>query len=207
MAHFRSFPSLPNLPPLLLVNFLLIAILTCTQTKELDNFGIEKLLLSSNPSSTDYYSNFESLSRNFTSVNVDPGNPSCWARGNNAQFEIDSSNGIMTMTGDSPRYYCLWNHTNIEMTAYGYRGTEITTKSTQGLVLVASSDHNYYSNDYCKARGYYFRYYNTGSFFLHNFPPFFKGPYVHSVQLRLVQMSVRTQNRLLLGVFDDCKYL
>eukprot|EP01084_Bolivina_argentea_P140073 246358_1 len=141
----------------------LLSIFTLSVAIQYDKFGIEQLY-----KSVDNGLNFEpgwnTIDRTVSSVDVDEYSTEqkCHARGGNSVFDIDSSTGIMTMDGDTPRYYCYLDHTNVEVTAYAKRGSESSFKSYQGLTIVARSSHKDYSDDYCKAKGYYFRLYNDG---------------------------------------------
>ena len=129
----------------------------------LDQFGITKLYTSTN-NGLDFVPNWNNTDRTVYAVAVDPNstNQSCYARGGSAYFVINATTNIMSMHGNSPRYYCYLNHTNVEVTAYAKRGNETKTLSTQGLVIVARSRHKDYDINYCNAQSYYFRLYNNG---------------------------------------------
>lgn len=128
-----------------------------------DNYGITQIY-ETKSGGVNYYPGWDEKDRTIESVSTDEDSPdqACVGRGGSSTFEIDASSGIMTMTGKTPRYYCYLDHTNVEVTAYAKRGSETGYKSYQGMVIVARSRHRDYKDDYCQARGYYFRLYNTG---------------------------------------------
>ena len=127
-----------------------------------DEYGIEQIYESAQYG-LNYRPNWYNTDRIVNSVNIDPysTNQACSVRGN-CQIQIDSSSGIIKMTGSASRYYCDVNHTNVEVTVYGKRGSEITPSPTQGLVIAARSDHIDYHINSCDAKSYYFKLYNSG---------------------------------------------
>eukprot|EP01084_Bolivina_argentea_P069997 127327_1 len=134
------------------------------QQTQYDIYGIKKFYQSVDTSS-DFFPNWiNAQSREFWSVNVDPYSTdnSCYAHGSSTNFYIDGTNGIMTVNGKSPRYYCYLDNLNTEITVYAKRGTETEFKSYAGFAIGARSNHRNAGNNKCDARGYYFRLYNDG---------------------------------------------
>jgi len=128
-----------------------------------DKYGITQIYQTKS-GGLNFVPNWTNRDRKLESTETDTysTNDKCVARGSKGIFDIDSSSGIMTMSGSTPRYYCYLTHTNVEVTVYAKRGTETSYKSYQGMVIVARSRHKDYKTDYCRARGYYFRLYNDG---------------------------------------------
>ena len=82
-----------------------------------DQYGMEMIYKSAHGNDAlNYAPNWYNQDRTINSVNVDPysTNQACSARGN-CVASIDSSTGIMKMTGSAARYYCDVNHTNVEV--------------------------------------------------------------------------------------------
>ena len=98
-----------------------------------NEYGIKQIYTSAQDG-LNYRPNWYNVDRTVNSVNIDLNSTdqACSARGN-CQVQIDSSSGVMNMTGSAARYYCNVNHTNVEVTVYGKRGSEITPSPTQGL--------------------------------------------------------------------------
>ena len=109
-----------------------------------------------------WFSNWENnIYRKLDSGTRDPYDSDFIARGN-GNVEIDG-NGVAIFEGDSPRMYVYDDLQNkkwsdVEVTVYSKRVSETGTKSSQGIVIGARSEHqNVTDENLCSASTYYGR--------------------------------------------------